>query len=279
MRQRLFASLCLLTAAAAAHGQSATTPATDGPHKPLWEIGAFGFGVSQQAYPGADKNVNRALVLPYFLYRGPVLRIDGDTAGVRALKTPTVEVDVGFAGAFGSSANRVEARRGMPSIGTLGEVGPRVKWNIGPMAGGQLRANFPLRAVFDLSHHFVNRGVAFEPELVLDHRAPGGWSWSTGVGAVFGSRKLADTFYGVAPAFVTPTRPAYQASAGLIALRFGASASRSLSPDWRFFSFARLDSVAGAANADSPLVRRRTGATIGAGLSYTWLRSDAAAAD
>ncbi len=271
-----YLSVFLAAFCAASVAQAQTVPAD--PAKPLWELGAFGFGVSQQAYPGADQNIRRGLVLPFFLYRGPVLRADGETVGVRALKTPTVEVDVGFSGAFGSSSNSIDARRGMPNLGTLVEFGPRVKWNIGPAYGGKLRANFPLRGVFDLSDSFASRGLAFEPELVYERQLEG-WQLGTSAGVVFGNRKLTDTFYGVAPAFATATRPAYDARAGLIALRLGASASRSLSPDWRFFSFARIDSVAGAANDDSPLVRRKTGATVGAGLSYTWLRSERKAAD
>lgn len=279
MRLRWLLAPVALFAATAAQAQTSPSPSTETPSKSLWEIGGFGFGVSQQAYPGSDQNIRRALVLPYFLYRGPVLRVDGDTVGVRAVKTPEVEVDIGFAGAFGTSSNNLDARRGMPGVGTLGEIGPRVKWNIGPLAGGKLRANFPLRGVFDLSHGFASRGLAFEPELAFDYRTASGWSLGTSAGLVFGNRKLADTFYGVAPAFATPVRPAYEASAGLIATRFGAGATKMLSPDWRFFTFARVDSVAGAANKNSPLVRRTTGATVGAGLSYTWIRSDEKAVD
>ena len=40
-----------------------------------------------------------------------------------------------------------------------------------------------------------------------------------------------------------------------------------------------LDSVAGAANRDSPLVRRTTGTSIGIGLTYTLKRSEARATD
>ena len=54
---------------------------------------------------------------------------------------------------------------------------------------------------------------------------------------------------------------------------------RDLSPDWRLFGFARVDTVQGAANRDSPLVRQTTGATVGLGVSYTWLRSSSRAAD
>jgi MipA family protein len=57
------------------------------------------------------------------------------------------------------------------------------------------------------------------------------------------------------------------------------SFSRSLSPDWRWFGFARLDTVAGSANERSPLVRQTTGATVGMGVAYTWMRSSERAAD
>jgi MipA family protein len=52
-----------------------------------------------------------------------------------------------------------------------------------------------------------------------------------------------------------------------------------LTPDLRVFGFLRLESVAGAANDDSPLVRRTNGASVGVGLIYTLKRSDARAVD
>ncbi len=271
----VFASLLL------AHVASAQT-APQGPvsGKPLWELGGVALGVSQQAYPGSDQQVNRALALPFFLYRGPFLRADGETLGVRALKTPTVELDVGFAATLGSSSRQLDARRGMPTLGTLVEVGPRLKWNLGDGPGGaKWQANFPLRAVFDLSDSLSQRGLAFEPELVLARNTSNGWNWSARGGLVAGNRKLNDTFYGVAPVFATAARPAYEAKAGLIAFRLGASASRPITPDWNFFTFARVETVAGAANDNSPLVRQKTGATVGLGVSYTFLRSERRAAD
>lgn len=248
--------------------------------KPLWELGGVAVGVSQQAYPGSDQQVNRALALPFFLYRGPVLRADGETLGVRALKTPTVELDLGVAAALGSSSRQLDARRGMPTLGTLVEAGPRLKLNLGDGPGGaKWQANFPLRGVFDLSDGLAHRGLAFEPELVLARNRSHGWSWSARGGLIAGNRQLNDTFYGVAPVFATAARPAYEAKSGLIAFRLGATASRPLTPDWNFFTFARVDTVAGAANTDSPLVRQKTGATVGLGISYTWLRSERRAAD
>ena len=61
-----------------AHAQSDDAPAAA---LPLWELGALGFGSSQQAYPGADEQLTRGLLLPYGQYRGRFLRADRETAG------------------------------------------------------------------------------------------------------------------------------------------------------------------------------------------------------
>ena len=61
---------------------------------------------------------------------------------------------------------------------------------------------------------------------------------------------------------------------GLIAWRLSTGMSHALGRDWRVFLFGRIDTVGGAANRASPLVRRETGASAGLGLTYTWLRSE-----
>ena len=115
---------------------------------PLWELGGLTVGVSQQACPGSDQQVQRALALPFFIYRGEVFRADRDTLGLRAFKTPEFELDIGVAGAFGSSSEELDARRGMRKLGTLVELGSRLKWNLGEAPdNGRWRAEFPLRAV------------------------------------------------------------------------------------------------------------------------------------
>jgi MipA family protein len=251
--------------------------------QPLWELGGLAFGVSQQAYPGADQQVSRALALPYFIYRGEVVRVDRGSIGVRAVRQREFEVDIGFSGAFGSRSNEIDARRGMPELGTLVEFGPRLTWNLDaaepPSGEHRWRVELPLRGVFDLSDGLARRGATFAPELQFSLRTSGGPAYSTSFGTVFGDRRLADTFYGVAPAFASAERSAYEARAGLVAWRLGLTASRSPAPDWRLFGFARFDSVAGAANRASPLVRQTTGATVGVGVAWTWRRSERTAAD
>lgn len=262
---------CAGTASAQAQGAAGGAP--------LWELGVLSAGISQQAYPGSDQQVQRATLLPFGIYRGRLLRADGDTAGLRAVKTDTFELDIGIAGSFGAGGQGVDARRGMPRLGTLLEFGPRARWRLGDAPfGGRWRVDLPLRAVLDVSDGWAHRGWALEPELTWERRLPG-WRLSVSGGAILADGKLADTFYGVAPAQAIAGRPAYDAKAGLVALRLSTGFFKDLSLDWRLFGFARVDTVQGAANRDSPLVRQTTGATVGLGVSYTWLRSSRRAED
>jgi outer membrane protein len=266
----------LLLAAPLAGLAQASAPA----QLPLWEIGAVGLVMSQQAYPGSSQRVGRGLALPYLIYRGKYLRADRESLGIRAINTPTLELDVGFAAAFGSSSDEIDARRGMPDLGTLVEFGPRLKWHLGGgPANGRVRAEFALRGVFDLDHQLHYRGMSFEPRLIYDLREIGGWHYSTSVGALIGNRRLGDHFYGVAPPYATSGRPAYTADSGLIAWRLGATAAHALTPNLRLYGFVRIDSVAGAANRASPLVQTTTGPSVGMALTYTFARSSTLVSD
>lgn len=277
MRIRPFAALGLLLLAGIARADEAPPPE---PAEALWELGAVAVGVSQPSYPGSEDRTSRALLLPFLIYRGPLLRADRGSLGVRAAKTRDVELDIGFSGSLGSDSEDSDARRGMPNLGTLVEFGPRLKWRLGgDLSSGRWDLELPLRGVFDLSDGFASRGLSFAPELGYGRRSLAGWRYRASVGAVFGNRRLTDTFYGVAPAFATADRPAYEAGSGLIAWRLGLSLSRPLNRDWRVFGFTRLDSLAGAANRDSPLVRRDSGVAFGIGVSWTGWRSERLAAD
>jgi MipA family protein len=244
------------------------------PPSARWEIGLVGGGGSQQAYPGADENTRGGRAIPYLIFRGERLRVDRGSVSVRAVRTPTFEIDFGTSGALGSSASDVKVREGMPDLGDLIEFGPRLTWNLSESAdGGRWRIQAPLRGVFDLDNDFAYRGLTFEPEIEFTRRPPGGWRYTVGLSAIIGSERFNDLYYQVDPAFATPTRPAYDARAGLVTWRLAASVSRWLSPDWRVFAAARVDHIAGAANRDSPLVRRDAGASVGVGVQWVLWRS------
>lgn len=248
---------------------------------PLWEVGVFGVGISQLAYPGSDQQVRKALALPYFIYRGEWLRADEGGAGLRAIKTERFELDLSLSGSLGAGSSKpIRAREGMARLGTLIEFGPVGRWRLNdPKSADRWTLDLPLRGVFDLNQGAAYRGLSLEPELEFKRRDKQGWSYGASVSAYLGDQRLGSTFYGVTPSEARADRPAYQASKGLVAWRLSASLSRDLMPDLRAFGFVRLESVAAAANRDSPLVRQTTGTSVGLGLTYTWLRSQARATD
>jgi MipA family protein len=215
------------------------------------------------------------------IYRGKVLRADGDGAGLRAVRTERFELDLSFAGSLSSGSETLRARQGMARLGTLVEAGPVARWFVnGRSASDRITLELPLRGVFEARNPSRHRGMSLEPELGWRHRPEGdGWGYGLSVGALFGDRRLGSTFYGVAPGEALPDRPAFDARAGLIAWRLAGSLTARLTPDLRLFAFGRLDSLVGAANRDSPLVRQTTGVSYGIGLSYTLKRSAARASD
>jgi hypothetical protein len=250
----------------------ATEPVDAKEPPPLWEIGLVGIAARQPAYPGADGDIGRVRVLPYGIYRGSFLRVDGGVS-VRAVHTPRFEWDVSGAGAFGSPSSRVSARHDMPDLGLLVEIGPALRVNLGDFVrpGRDPRATrleIPVRAVFDVDDGMSHKGWTFEPRLA--HTA---WTGSTAAlvvsaGVLMGDRRINDVYYGVAPRYATADRPAYEARPGLIATRLGLSLRHRISPALRTIWFVEAETVRGAANEASPLVRSRQ--DVGFGVSVVW---------
>ncbi len=259
--------------AADAAASTATEPARPKEPLPLWELGLVGIAAYQPAYPGSDQDIGRVRVLPFGIYRGSLIRADGNGIGLRAVRTPRFEWDVSGSGAFGSASNKVRARRGMQAIGTLVEIGPALKVNLGDLAEPKrdphlTQLEIPVRAVFDVNDGFAHRGWTFEPRLVHTAWTGPRFSLVLSAGALVGDRSINHLYYGVDAPYVTPDRPAYDARAGLIATRLNASLRHRISPTLRLQYFAQLETVRGAANEASPLVRSKQDA--GLGVSLIW---------
>lgn len=248
---------------------------------PLWEIGAAGGVVSMPAYPASTERSSRVLILPFFIYRGEVLRADRSSISARVLRSDDYEFDIGFAASLPANSDDIAARSGMPDLGTLVEFGPRLKMTlVRPAPGSQLRLELPVRAVLELNRGVRAQGISFEPELVYEIRDfSAGWRLSANASLVFGDRKLNRYFYGVSPQFATGARPAYEAQAGLMATRLGLSAAKDLTPEVRVFGFVRYERYDGSANRDSPLFLQSHGASAGIGLTWTLRRSARRAVD
>lgn len=241
---------------------------------PLWEIGA-GVGAARiPHYRGANQYRTWALPVPYFVYRGEILKIDENRYRGLFYRSDRAELDISLSGSPPARDN--DARSGMPDLDATFEIGPTL--NI-PLLGSktgdeELELRLPVRPVIatDFSHYTFT-GWIFQPNLDLTVRSiPGftGWEFGLRGNLIFTDRRYNEYFYAVDPAFATPERPAYSAGGGYAGPSLIASLSKRF-PDFWVGGFVKWDSVRDAVFADSPLVKSSVNFT--AGFAFAWILS------
>jgi len=261
MRAALFA-LCALAAAPSLAGEL-----------PLWELGAGIGAFALPDYRGSDQARGYVLPVPYVVYRGKFLK--ADRRGIRGelFDSDRVELNVSLAASLPVNSARNDARSGMPDLRPSLEVGPSLEFTLWRSDEGRelLELRLPLRAAFTLESSPRAIGWVATPNLNFDLPGRGalsGWNFGLLAGPVYGSRRQHEYFYGVAPEFATPARPAYAAAGGYAGLQFLAAASRRYDTFW-VGAFVRADTLRGAAFEASPLVKRDT--YVAAGFAVAWV--------
>lgn len=268
---RRLVTLALLPAAALAADPAPPPPAPAPAGQPLWELGVGAAALRLPDYRGADEGRNYLLPLPYVVYRGTWLKADREGARAVLLDTARVDMDVSVSATAPARSKDNAARRGMPDLKGLGEIGPNLNLRLaGTLAedGWKLDLRLPLRAAFTLerSPRFV--GHTFSPNLNLDFaRVGGGWNVGLLTGPVYGDGKYHRHFYGVDAGQATAARPAYAAHGGYGGWQALAAASRRMGNMW-VGAFVRYDRLDGAVFDDSPLLRRKSALAFGVGLSW-----------
>lgn len=241
---------------------------------PRWEIGVGATALALPDYRGSDETRAYAFPIPWFVYRGERLR--ADRQGVRGLlfESDRLDLDVSLAAAVPVASSRNDARRGMPSLAPVIEVGPSIEWVPwrSPSRDRRVVLSLPVRAAFAVEGGGPRAiGTVFSPQLSFDWQDPPGlpgWWLGSGATALFASREYHRYYYEVAPGFATAARPAYAAPGGYSGARLSAALGRRVGA-WWIGGFVRWDTVAGAAFADSPLVRQR--ANLSAGIAVAWV--------
>lgn len=259
------AALCLLCALAAAAPAAAE-------ELPLWELGVGVGGFALPDYRGADQGRGYVLPVPYVVYRGDFLK--ADRRGIRGelFDSERIELNISVAASLPVDSSRNAARAGMPDLRPSLELGPSLEVTLWRSRDGRslLELRLPLRAAFTLESSPQGIGWVATPNLNLDLPGRGalaGWNFGLLAGPVYGSRRQHEYFYGVAPEFATPARPAYDAPGGYAGLQFLAAASRRFAGFW-VGAFVRADTLSGAAFEASPLLKRDTYVAAGAGIAW-----------
>ncbi len=249
---------------------------------PVFEVGIAGGGGSLPAYPASSQNQVRGLVVPYFIYRGSVLRSDDGGVRARTSLADGIELSVSASGGINASSDDVTARAGMPDLQWLGEVGPNLRfilWRGEDEASPErIVIDTPLRAVFSTDWSSVSfRGFTFSPDIAYErlHVFSQYARLRVSAGVLFGSDAYSDYFYEVAPEYAQPARPAYNAQAGYVGARVTLSYRLPITERLSVVVGGRVENFSGSANADSPLFRSEWNASVVAGFAFSLWRSEA----
>jgi outer membrane scaffolding protein for murein synthesis (MipA/OmpV family) len=240
--------------------------------QPLWELG-FGAGYLRlPQYRGSSESHNWLLPVPYFIYRGNVLRADRNGTRAVLFDGERIDFDLSIAASAPVSSDKAAARQGMPNLSPTIEVGPRLNVSLARGPGWKVDLRVPVRAVVVLRAQPRSVGWGASPVINLD------LDWSGAnvglqTGPLWGDRRLHGYFYDVAPAYATVARPAYTARGGYAGWQATAALSQRVGLLW-LGGFVRHDSLAGAAFADSPLVKRQEQWAVGFGMAWVFATAD-----
>jgi len=243
--------------------------------EPLWELGVGVAGFRFDDYRGSDHSNTYLLPLPFFVYRGPLLRADRDGARAILFSGQRVVVDVSLGASVPTKSKDEGARSGMPDLAGTFEIGPNLVVELWQASDRRTKVELrmPVREAITLERSPRAIGLTFSPNLNLDIGGlPGKGNLGFLAGPLFGDQRYHQYFYSVAPEFATVGRPAYTAPGGYAGWRATTAFSRRFGNAW-FGAFVRYDNLHGAVFAPSPLVRKETTFTAGFGISWIFATS------
>lgn len=249
--------------------------------RPRWELGVGGGYFSGFDYPASRETNERAIAVPFFIYRSPRLRL-GD-GGIRAvaIERPRLKLDLSISGSLNASTRENSVRQGMDDLDFLFEIGPQLEVRLfdrslasGARVRGRLTSE--LRAVFSTDFNSVDeQGFVADVGLGVNvaNVAGTGIGLLAAVDVVFATEKLHDYFYQVDQEFVTATRPAFDARGGFLESSLVLGFAFSPFTDVRVFTGVIQGFFGGARNEDSPLFEVTQQTRVAVGIVWTLLRS------
>ena len=243
---------------------------------PLWEAGAGAAYIDFPHYRGSNEREAYILPVPYFIYRGDVLKVDRQRVRGLFFKNDYAEVDVSINGSVPVKNN--VARRGMPNLDPTLEIGPSLNVHLYKAISNDIRLDLriPVRSVLASDFSYVKDiGWMFQPQLNLDVEnlfGKKGWTMGMGLSPIFTDQRYNQYFYGVDSRYAAPGRPAYSAKGGYAGSQWVAAMSRRYPKMW-VSGFIKWDTLRGAVFEESPLVKTREYVTYGFAISWALTES------
>ena len=286
--KRIGVFLCLaalaasISPAAARAAAAAEAPAPPPEPLPLWEFGVFGSAARLPHYRGSDEYKMYYLPLPYFIYRGKIFRSSRE--GVRSIfwENDRFETGLSLSGNPPVDDNN-RARRGMPDLGAILEVGPMLKGYIRARENpNPLYVTLATRMAVSVDTDdlgLAGQGVRADLKLIYRNYPSlekQNIHFGLNAGVDFADREGNRFFYEVEPEYATAARPAYSPGGGYAGFSLSANATKKLNHRLSLGLYYRWDNISGTAYADSPLVKSENNHVFGFALIWNMLRSKTA---
>lgn len=246
--------------------------------KPLWEAGLVGIGGYVPHYPASDENRPDGILLPYLVYRGEIFRAgEKGIARGRLFRSKRVEFDLSLDGSFETESEENLARRGMPDLDYLFELGPRLQVTLTDrFLGGKIDLELPFRGVIATDFSSVSsEGIVFQPQIAWQHGnlLGTGTKIKLSFGPIWATEEFMDYFYEVEPRFATRERPAFDGRGGYLGSEFTISGIRKIDDYLSIIGDLKIDYYKGSSNEHSPLFRDDVTISVRIGLLWTPFRS------
>jgi len=239
-----------------------------------WEVGVGGVFFTQPAYVGSDEYRFHAYPFPWLVYRGSWLRLDRESIQAKIFGTSRIRLDLSAGGQIPVDSDDADRRHGMKDLDWMAQLGPSLKFRLGMSYDGRHVLDFdvPVRSAFAIdTNRFAYEGIVASPRLVYRWE-PEEYRVEVDAGVEFTSNDYNEYVYGVAPAYATATRRAYDPDGGYAGFRLAAGLHRY----WRsiyYGVFVRYINVSGATFDDSPVVATDNAVVAGIAFGWIWFKS------
>ena len=170
--------------------------------RPRWEVGVGLGGMSLLDYRGSDERRQYVFPVPYFVYRGDVLKADRDGARAELIGTDRFHLDVGLGASAPVSSQKNKARAGMPNLPGVVEIGPALDALLYQDKDDLVRLRFRVPVTYGVTMRqgLGGNGWQASPKLTLDvNDVLGlvGWNAVLQTGPLFSSRQRHAYYYDV----------------------------------------------------------------------------------
>jgi outer membrane scaffolding protein for murein synthesis (MipA/OmpV family) len=244
----------------------------------LWEGGLGLLNFEAPHYRGSKQKKDYVWPLPYFIIRGDKIQAESSFIRGNFYRTDKYSFDLSTNAGLNVNSKDNQKRQNMPNINNSFELGVLFRYFLWKDENKENMLNFemPIRSVFVTNFKSIDHiGYFSIPYLNFLSRPQhwnGFWSMEFSVGPMYGSKKLHNYYYSIAPDFSNPDRPAYESKPGYSGTQIALVMSKRIKK-LLIFPWIRYDNLKGAAFIDSPLIETNHYVMGGIGLVYFFAQS------